>query len=100
MTCDTTILDIVTETNQKLKTPTRTSPRLEIQNRKKADRNNPFHVDFVEREYTPPKKKRRLSVTEKEYNRRKKLHDDYHQKNTGLYFEFESDDEEDYTTKE
>ena len=79
---------------------TRKSPRLEIKNRNEADRNNPFHVNFVEREYTPPKK-RRFSATEKAYNRAKKEHDDYYRKKyPGIYFNFETDDDEDYTTKE
>ena len=85
---------------QKFGTPTRKSSRLEIKNRNKADRNNPFHVDFVEREYTTPKK-RRFNEAEKAYNKAKTEHDDYFRKKCpGLHFHFETDDEEDYTTME
>ena len=78
---------------------TRNSLRIEIKNKNKADKNNPFHVNFVEREYTPAKK-RRYNAAEKAYNKAKKQFDKYHQiHNPGIYFEFTTDDEnEDYTT--
>lgn len=99
MTCDSTNSNITKKTRKNIGMATRNSLRVEIYNRNKADKNNPFHVNFVEREYIHAKK-RKLNATEKAYNKAKKQFDKYHQiHNPGIYFDFSTDDEtDDYTT--